>query len=387
MKDLESPKGLKTDKYPNFTQTVKFFYCPNSFILVLFLNMAKLFSLVLFLGIIIAIFIGGDALWQIYLKSPSENIKAENFIVATGESAKQVATNLDKEGYLKGTFLFESYVWWKDLGRKFRAGEFELKKGESISKITKILTTKEKQDERVIIIPEGWNLKNLADYFVKEGIIDEVGDLYEISGEPAVDNRESRKYYKPESFDYDFLDSKPSYVSLEGFLFPDTYRIFGNATSKEIVEKMLDNFDNKLTADLRAEIKKQNKSIFEIITLASVLQNEVQTEKDMKMVSDLFWRRLKIGMALQSDATVNYVTGAGRAQPTYNDLDTVSPFNTYRQRGLPLGPISNPGIMAIEAAIYPTPNNYLYFLTTADGMVIYSKTYDEHLTNKAKYLK
>lgn len=366
---------------------MEFFYCPNGFILVIFLGMARLFSIILFLGIAIALFMGGDVLWQIYLAGPDKGAKEEIFIVNTGESAGQVAKNLEKEGFLKGTFLFESYVWYQGLEKKFRAGEFELKKRENISAIVKILTTKSGQAEIEITILEGWDLKDVASYLFKEKIIDDTKEFYEISGTPAVDNRTSRKYYKPKKFSYDFLVSKPSHVSLEGYLFPDTYRIFGNATPKEIVEKMLLNFDNKLSDEMRAEIKRQRKSIFEIITMASILQNEVQTENDMKMVSDIFWRRLKIGMALQSDATVNYVTGAGRAQPTYKDLGVSSPFNTYKQRGLPLGPICNSGIIAIKAAIYPMPNNYLYFLTTMEGEVIYSKTYDEHLANKAKYLK
>jgi UPF0755 protein len=349
--------------------------------------MARLFSIILFLGIIITLFVGGDALWQVYLKSPDKNATTEIFTVNTGETAKQVANNLKEKGFLQGTFVFETYVWWKDLGKKFRAGDFEIQKGENISALVKSLTTKPKQDEREITIPEGWNVNDIANYLLKEGIIDEIKEFYQVAGTPAVDNRTSRKYLKPQSFDYEFLDSKPSYVSLEGYLFPDTYRIFGSATPKEIVEKMLNNFDGKLTDEMRAEIKRQGKSVFEIITMASVLQNEVRTEQSMKMVSDLFWRRLKIGMALQSDATVNYITNAGRAQPTYKDLEVASPYNTYKQRGLPLGPISNPGLTAIKAAIWPTPNNYLYFLTTPEGAIIYSRTYEEHLANKAKYLK
>lgn len=348
--------------------------------------MMRLFSIIVFLSIAVFAFVGADALWQIYLMSPDEAVKAEIFVVSTGETAKQVADNLKEKGFLRGTFLFKTYVWRKNVGKKFRAGKFELKKGENISALVKILITKEKRDERAITIPEGWDIKNIADYLLKEEIIDDLEEFYEIVGTPAVDNRTSKKYYKSENFDYDFLKDKPGYVGLEGYLFPDTYRIYGNATSRDIAEKMLANFDNKLTAEMRAEIKKQEKSVFEIITLASIIQNEVRTEKDMKMVADIFWRRLKINMALQSDATVNYITGAGRAQPIYKDLKVSSPFNTYGQRGLPLGPICNPGVVAIKAAIWTIPNNYLYFLTTLYGQVIYSKTYDEHLANKKKYL-
>jgi UPF0755 protein len=349
--------------------------------------MTRVFSIILFLAIIVSLFVGGDALWQIYLMSPDKSAKTEIFTVQTGETAKQTADNLKKEGFLQGTFLFESYVWWKNAGKKFRAGDFEIKKGENISALVKILTTREKRDEIEITVPEGWGVKDIAAHLASKGIIGDIKEFYEVAGTPAVDNRVSRKYYKPQSFDYDFLTDKPDYVGLEGYLFPDTYRVYGNATAEDVVKKMLGNFDKKFTDEMRAEIKRQGKSVFEIIIMASILQNEVRTEQSMKMVADIFWRRLKIGMALQSDATVNYITGAGRTQPTYKDLEVVSPFNTYKQRGLPLGPICNPGLTAIKAAIWPTPNSYLYFLTTPEGAIIFSKTYDEHLANKAKYLK
>jgi len=149
----------------------------------------------------------------------------------------------------------------------------------------------------------------------------------------------------------------------------------------------LANFNAKLTPELRQEIVKQKKSFFEVLTLASIIEKEVSEPEDMKMVADIFYKRLKAGIALQSDATVNYATGKSLIQPTYQDLSVNSLYNTYRYPGLPPGPISNPGINALKAAIYPTPNPYYYFLTTESGQAIYSKTYEEHLINKNKYLK
>lgn len=105
------------------------------------------------------------------------------------------------------------------------------------------------------------------------------------------------------------------------------------------------------------------------------------------MVADIFYKRLVKGMALQADSTVNYVSGKSVSQASADDLKIDSPYNTYRYKGLPPGPICNPGLSAILAAIYPTPNPYWYFLTTPDGKVIYSKTHDEHVAAKAKYYK
>jgi UPF0755 protein len=149
---------------------------------------------------------------------------------------------------------------------------------------------------------------------------------------------------------------------------------------------MLDNFDKKLTQDLRDEIARQKKTIFEIVTMASILEKEVQTDEDRAMVADIFWRRLKAGMPLQADSTINYITGKSDSRANLTDIQIDSPYNTYKYPGLPVGPIGNPGLSAIKAAIYPKANGYWYFLTTDDGKVIYAKSFDEHKANKAKYL-
>jgi UPF0755 protein len=148
----------------------------------------------------------------------------------------------------------------------------------------------------------------------------------------------------------------------------------------------LNNFDNKLPPELREEIAKQKKTIFEIITMASVIEKEARGE-DMALISDIFWRRIGEGIALQSDATVNYATGKYETQPSLDDLEIDSPYNTYKYRGLPKGPIGNPGLEAIRAAIYPKANNYWYFLHTKDGQTIYSRNFNEHKANKLKYLQ
>jgi UPF0755 protein len=150
---------------------------------------------------------------------------------------------------------------------------------------------------------------------------------------------------------------------------------------------MLDNFNKKLTPELVTEINKQQKTVHEIITLASIIEKEVSNDNDRKLVADIFYKRLEKGIGLQSDATVNYVTGKSTTRPSAQDLAVDSPYNTYKYKGLPPGPISNPGISAILAAIYPTSNPYFYFLTTPDGKVIYSKAYQEHLQAKAQYYK
>jgi len=174
----------------------------------------------------------------------------------------------------------------------------------------------------------------------------------------------------------------------EGYLFPDTYRMYRDFTADDLIKKMRSNLDRKLTGDLREAIKDSGHTTGEIIIMASILEKEVRTEADMKIVSGIFWDRLKINHALQSDATLSYVLDSGKTAHSYEETQIDSPYNTYKYPGLPPGPISNPGLKAIRAAIYPTYTDYNYFLTRPDtGETIFSKTLEEHNAAKAKYLK
>jgi UPF0755 protein len=247
--------------------------------------------------------------------------------------------------------------------------------------------------EETIQILEGWTSRDIGQYFERKGKW-QSEEFLEVAGFPQVDYRNNKEMpaLKDWSKEFSFLADKPKYYGLEGYLFPDTYRIYASSTVEEVIEKMLDNFDKKLTAAMRAEIKKQRKSVYDIITLASIIEKEAplnyQTEdnRDARIISGIFWNRLKIGQGLQSDATLTYILGDTNAAHSGQDLEVESPYNTYKYRGLPPGPICNPGILAIEAAIYPITTDYYYFLT-ADGQVIYARNYDEHKKNKAKYLK
>jgi len=219
------------------------------------------------------------------------------------------------------------------------------------------------------VILEGWDTKDIAKYLESKGICNQD---YFISL--------TKKDYSEE---FSFLGDKPKNASLEGYLFPDTYEVAKNETCENILNSMLENFDQKLTPGLRAEIKNQKKSIFDIVTMASLLEKEVRTSADKKIVSGILWKRISIGMPLQLDSTIIYITG--NPDISAKDKKTNSPYNTYKYYGLPKGPISDPGIDSITAAIYPTKTNYLYYLT--DGKTIFSETLEQHNAAKAKYLQ
>jgi UPF0755 protein len=150
---------------------------------------------------------------------------------------------------------------------------------------------------------------------------------------------------------------------------------------------MLINFDDKITSDLKKEIKNQNKTLFEIITMASMIEKEVKTMEDKKIVSGILWKRMDSGMRLQVDATVLYAQNKEGLKVYTKDTQIDSPYNTYKNDGLPLGPISNPGIDSIIAAVYPTKTAYYYYLSASDGKTIWARTLEDHNNNKIKYLK
>lgn len=172
----------------------------------------------------------------------------------------------------------------------------------------------------------------------------------------------------------------------EGYLFPETYFFAPEATPQEIIERMTVIFKRKIDS-IDEQIRASGKTLSEILTIASILEGEVQTAEDRAMVADLLERRMKIGMPLQVDTTLVYATGKTSATLTLKDLRTNGPYNTYTNKGLPPTPINNPGLDSILAVLNPIPNKYLFYLSDKDGITRFSKTHDEHVTLKAKYLR
>lgn len=335
-------------------------------------NIKKLNKILLILGLVVLFFI---IIYNQKINTTFGDGLSKNFIIESGEGLTKIAKNLKKEGLIKSKFFFKFYAKINGKQASFRSGNFSLKPNMNIKEITAELTKKVylKPEEKLTFI-EGWTLKDYSKLLSKSDLT-EVNNFLELVEKDYLEK-------------FSFLEDKPKNKNLEGYLFPDTYRFFTDISTEEIIIKMLSNFDNKLTLKMRADISQQDKTIFEIITMASVIEKEVRSEEDMKIVSGLFWDRIKNNQALESCATLAYILGVNKPQYSYEDTRIKSPYNTYINRGLPAGPIANPGIKAIEAAIYPEYTGYNYFLTASEtGETIFSKTYEEHLVNKKKYIK
>jgi len=184
--------------------------------------------------------------------------------------------------------------------------------------------------------------------------------------------------------------SSAEFISLgkqhEGYLFPDTYFFPPDATAESVIKAMRENFDVKMEP-LMADIKASGHSISDIVIMASLVEKEARTDVNRRIIAGILWDRLEIGMPLQVDAVFGYIFDRDTYSPSFSDLTTESPYNLYLHKGLPPGPIANPGLKSIQAVLHPTKTNYLYYLTGSDDLMHYATTYAGHQSNQRKYLQ
>lgn len=279
--------------------------------------------------------------------------KSGVFEIKEGKGLIEIAEDLKKQGFIQIEFPFCAFVSWRDKSRELKSGVYSFTSDDTFLTIAEKIIQGENYKIK-ITIPEGFTLEQIDARLAENELIKQ--------GE--------------------FID-----FDLEGYLFPDTYYFSGQESSEEITEIFLDNFDKKLNLELRQEIEKQDKTIFEIITMASLIEKEVRSFEDKQIVSGILWKRLNIGMPLQICATIAYITGKNTVKISIKETQIDSPYNTYKYRGLPIGPICNPGLESIKAAIYPKDSAYWYYLSTPTGETIFSENLEQHNIAKAKYLR
>lgn len=329
------------------------------------------------LAFLILIFVaGGIFIWKINndINSPvDENDDTKvSFQIKKGTSPKEITKNLEEKELIQNDFSLYLYLKFEELGEDIIAGRFLLDKTMTGKEIIETISDPANA-EFIITIQEGLTIKDIDEKLV-ELQLTKPNDFI-----TAVKNFDGWEYYS-------FLDQETLSqleIPLEGYLYPDTY--FLNPIDfqpHDLIFLTLDNFERK-TEELLPEIK--NHTIHEIITMGSIIENEVFGAENRKLVSGILWKRLAYGWTLGADATLLYVTED--REITTEDLELDSPYNTRKNLGLPPGPISNPSTESIESAMYPTETEYWFYLTTPDtGEVIYAISNEEHNANKAQYL-
>ena len=324
--------------------------------------------------IIILIFIATFVVIQIgpYNRKNKDNIVID---IPTGSTLNQVTDILKENNLIKNKTLFKLYVRINNNTSKLKSGKYLFNQTYSNEKIMRDLCEGKIYNDGIkITIPEGSTSFEIIDILVKNKLGDK--SVYE----ELINN--------PKEFNekFDFLNDE-NIVSLEGFLYPSTYYFDENKSEKEILNHMIETFESKYSDKLEKRQKELNKSLYEIINLASIVEKEAVLDEDRPIIASVFYNRIDIGMPLQSDATIQYVFEERKKSITYEDLKIDSPYNTYRVNGLPPTPIANPGIKSIEAVLYPANTQYLYFVATIDGGNAYGKTYEEHVKNVEQYRK
>ena len=293
--------------------------------------------------------------------------------IPNGANTKDVSQILYQKGLIRSEWAFVYYARIHKADGSLKAGEFYITPNLSAGAILELLKSGATATYNVTI-PEGYNTKQIAEVFSKKKLIN-----YYRFMDIVANGR----------FDYDFLQGAPTGEKrLEGFLFPDTYKIEIGTKEEDIINMMLQRFQKENTPELRAKAKALNLSVRQVVTLASIIEREAKTAEDRPLVSAVFHNRLKINMKLESCATVQYIIGdPNKKVLSYKDIAVISPYNTYKNPGLPAGPIASPGKASLVAAINPANVKYLYFVAKPDGSNQFSNTAKEHEAAKKKYVR
>lgn len=308
-------------------------------------------------------------LWKLDLNEAADPGATEKitFEVAKGSSAKQIARDLAEADLIENKYSFLRTLKNEDLDSALRYGKYRLSPSMTLREIITVLTT-QGTGEMALTIVEGWTIAEIDDYLFDVGLTQD-GDF-----ELCIKNCE---------FEYEFLEGASSF---EGYLYPDTYFIDASTFSVEsFINQLLSTFDTRLTDEMLTDIEASGRTLDEVVNVASMLEKEVRTERDIPIVAGIIWKRLDDDWTLGIDATLLYVQEDNELSA--EDLAMDSPYNTRLETGLPPTAISNPGLSSLMGAIYPEASDYWFYLTTLDtGEVIYGKTNDEHEANKEKYL-
>jgi UPF0755 protein len=287
--------------------------------------------------------------------------------IPKGATATDVGKLLQSRKLIRSTWLFRFYLKQYNMDEKLQAGRFVFQKNYNLPTLVETLVSGHAQELKVTLL-EGWTIQQIAEHLEAVGLSSSDDFLACI---------------KSCSFDFDFLPAD----YLEGYLYPDTYFVDPSSYSNEVfIHRLLSTFKKRLADDWTA-IKKSHHTLEEIIIIASIVEREERNIKERPHVAGILWNRFEGNVGLGADATVLYGLGRTKGGLTQKDLESTSPYNTRKFRGLPPAPISNPSLSSIRATLYPMQTDDWYYLHSKEGTIHYAKTLDQHNINKQRHLR
>lgn len=303
--------------------------------------------------------------------------------IPIGSSVNGISTLLEEQGIIKDARVFKYYIKFRNESG-FQAGEYKLSPSMPIEDIVTSIKTGKLMKEAAmkITIPEGKQLIQIADIIAGKTGEDPKKVFKKLNDKKFVNSMQKQF---PQLLTSEIENEKVLYP-LEGYLFPATYDFYEEKpTLESIVIEMLKKTEETLQA-YEGQMDKNDYSVHEMLTFASLVEEEATAQVDRGKIASVFYNRIKEGMPLQTDPTVLYAKGSHKSRVYYKDLEVKSPYNTYKNKGLPPGPIANAGTTSIDAVLKPEKTDYLYFLATPEGEVLYSKTLDDHNNKKAEHI-
>lgn len=323
---------------------------------------------------------------SLYVKSALEpvdknNAKTVNVYIPEGSTVTSIAAKLKKEDLIKNEKVFIAYVKFKNASG-FQAGNFQLSQSMDAAGMINKLTTASHVPAFKITVPEGRQLQEIADIIAGQTNYSAKDIMKKLDDREFI-SRLKQKY--PKLITDDVLNKNIKHP-LEGYLHPATYPFYDPETKLDaIIEAMIKQTD-QLAEKYEKQMKDKKMSVHKALTMASLIEEEATEKADRHKISSVFYNRISKNMPLQTDPTVLYALGEHKNRVMYKDLETDSPYNTYKHTGLPPGPIANAGETSWEAALNPEQTDYVYFLAKKNGEVVFTKTLEEHNKAKAKYI-
>lgn len=309
-----------------------------------------------------------------------EQIQVE---IPMGSGISTISKILENSGIIKDATIFKYYAKFKNQSN-FQAGNYMMTPSMTLDEILESLKTGKVYREPVmtITVPEGMTLEQIGKIVEKRTKYTKEQFMERVNSKEFIENVMSTY---PELFTDEILNGNIRYP-LEGYLFPATYSFYDeNVSLDDIILPMIDK-TNSVIGEYKSLLAEKEMTVHELLTFASLLEEEATEKTDRETIASVFYNRLEIGMPLQTDPSVLYALGGHKERVLYEDLKVQNPYNTYVNPGLPPGPIANAGVVSIEAALNPTDTEYLYFLADKEGNNHFAKSFEEHLQNKNQYI-